>query len=89
MHLGSDLQNILRQSYDYLTIMPKFLLTYDKCLIYKISYDYRKINLRHNCAKSYDKQRAVLRQYIIIITLTFCFIVVIVYNGVELYIQWA
>jgi len=22
-HLGPDLQNILRQSYDYLTIMPK------------------------------------------------------------------
>jgi len=31
---GPDLQNILRQSYDYLTIMPKLRSTYDGCLIY-------------------------------------------------------
>jgi len=30
-----DLQNILRQSYDYLTIMPKLRSTYDGRLIYK------------------------------------------------------
>jgi len=32
---GPDLQNILRQSYDYLTIMLKLLSTYDGRLIYK------------------------------------------------------
>jgi len=37
--LGPDLQNILRQSYDYLTIMPKLRSTYDISLIYKISYN--------------------------------------------------
>jgi len=42
---GPDLQNILRQSYDYLTIMPKLRSTYDGRLTYKASYDYRKINL--------------------------------------------
>jgi len=35
--LGPDLQNILRQSYDYLTIMPKLRSTYDRRLIYKTS----------------------------------------------------
>jgi len=34
---GPDLQNILRQSYDYLTIMPKLRSTYDGRLIYKSS----------------------------------------------------
>ena len=38
---GLDLQNILRQSYDYLTIMPKLRSTYDGCLIYKTSYEER------------------------------------------------
>ena len=32
---GPDLQNILRQSYDYLTIMQKLRSTYDGRLIYK------------------------------------------------------
>jgi len=32
--LGPDFQNILRQSYDYLTIMPKLRSTYDGRLIY-------------------------------------------------------
>jgi len=32
---GPDLQNILQQSYDYLTIMSKLRSTYDGCLIYK------------------------------------------------------
>jgi len=32
--LGPDLLNILRQSYDYLTIMPKLRSTYDGRLIY-------------------------------------------------------
>ena len=36
---GPDLQNILRQSYDYLTIMPKLRSTYDERLIYKTSYN--------------------------------------------------
>ena len=31
--LGPDLQNILPQSYDYLTIMPKLRATYDERLI--------------------------------------------------------
>jgi len=32
--LGLDLQNILRQSYDYLAIMPKLRSTYDGRLIF-------------------------------------------------------
>ena len=36
---GPDLQNVLRQSYDYLTIMPKLRSTYDERLIYKTSYE--------------------------------------------------
>ena len=32
--LGPDLQNILRQSYDYLTTMTKLRSTYDGLLIY-------------------------------------------------------
>ena len=36
---GPDLQNILRQSYDYLTIMPKLRSTYDRRLIYKTSHN--------------------------------------------------
>jgi len=39
---GPDLQNILRQSYDYLTIMPKLRSTYDGRLIYKTSYNERE-----------------------------------------------
>jgi len=39
---GPDLQNILRQSYDYLTIMSKLRSTYDRRLIYKTSYEERK-----------------------------------------------
>jgi len=35
---GPDLQNILRQSYDHLTIMPKLRWTYHGCLIYKTFY---------------------------------------------------
>jgi len=46
--LGPDLQNILRQSYDYLTIMPKLRSTYDKRLIYKTSYEGRKAFLGYN-----------------------------------------
>jgi len=33
--LGPDLQNVLRQSYDYLTIMPNLRSTYDGRRIYK------------------------------------------------------
>ena len=36
---GPDLQSILRQSYDYLTIMPKLRSTYDWRVIYKTSYN--------------------------------------------------
>jgi len=45
---GPDLQNILRQSYDYLTIMPKLRSTYDGRLIYKTSYKGRKAFLRYD-----------------------------------------
>jgi len=46
--LGPDLQNILRQSYDYLTIMPKLRSTYDGRLIYKTSYEGRKAFLGYD-----------------------------------------
>jgi len=39
---GPDLQNSLRQSYDYLRIMPKLRSTCDRRLIYKTSYKERK-----------------------------------------------
>jgi len=45
---GPDLQNILRQSYDHLTIMPKLRSTYDGRLIYKTSYEGRKSFLRYD-----------------------------------------
>jgi len=45
---GPDLQNILRQSYDYLTIMPKLRSTYDGRLIYKTSYEGRKAFLTYD-----------------------------------------
>ena len=45
---GLDLQNILRQSYDYLTIMPELRSTYDRRLIYKTSYEGRKAFLRYD-----------------------------------------
>jgi len=38
-----DLQNILRQSYDYLKIMSKSQSTYDGRLIYQTSYEERKV----------------------------------------------
>ena len=44
---GPDLQNILRQSYDYLTIMPKLRSTYDGRLICKTSYKECKAFLRY------------------------------------------
>ena len=37
--LGPDLQNILRQSYDYRTVMQKLRSTYDGRVIYKTSHD--------------------------------------------------
>jgi len=55
---GPDLQNILRQSYDYLTIMPKLRSTYDKRLIYKTSYKERTAFLRYDSlAKLKDRLR--------------------------------
>ena len=44
---GPDLQNILRQSYDYLTIIPKLRSTYDGRLIYQTSYEERKAFLMY------------------------------------------
>jgi len=46
--LGPDLQNILRQSYDYLTIMPKWRSTYEGRLIYKTSYEELEAFLGHD-----------------------------------------
>ena len=46
--LAPDLQNILRQSCDYLTIMPNLRSTYDRRLIRKTSYEGRKAFLRYN-----------------------------------------
>jgi len=55
---GPDLQNILRQSYDYLTMMPKLRSTYDGRLIYKTSYEGRKAFLRYDSlAKLKDRPR--------------------------------
>ena len=48
LNLGPDLQNILRQSYDDLTIMPKLRSTYDRRLIYKTSYKGRKAFLKYD-----------------------------------------
>jgi len=47
-HLGPNLQNILRQSYSYLTIMPKLRSTYDGRLIYKTSCKGSKAFLRYD-----------------------------------------
>ena len=46
--LGPDLQNILRQSHDYLTIMRKLRSTYDGRLFYKKSYKGHKAFLAYN-----------------------------------------
>jgi len=46
--LEPDLQNILRQSYDYRTIMQALRSTYDGRLIYKTSYEERKIFLGYD-----------------------------------------
>ena len=43
-----DLQNILRQSYNYLTITSKLRSTYDGRLIYKTSYEEHKAFLRYD-----------------------------------------
>jgi len=48
LYLEPDLQNILRQSYDCLAIMPKLRLTYDGRLIYETSYEGRKAFLRYD-----------------------------------------
>ena len=45
---GPDLQNILRQSYDYLTIMTKLRSTYDRRLIHKTLFERRKAFLGYN-----------------------------------------
>jgi len=46
--MGLDLQNILQQSYDYLTIVQKLRSTYDRRLIYKTSYKGCKAFLRYD-----------------------------------------
>jgi len=43
--LGPDLQNILRQSYDYLMIVPKLRSTSNGQLIYKTSYERARLFL--------------------------------------------
>ena len=48
LNQGPDLLNILRQSYEYLTIMPKLRLTYDGRIIYKTFYEGRKAFLRYD-----------------------------------------
>ena len=45
---GPNLQNILRQSYDFLTIMPMLRSTYDRRQIYKTSYEGNKAILRYD-----------------------------------------
>jgi len=46
--LGPDLQNILRQSYDYLTTMRQLRSTYDGGIIYKTSYEGREAFLGYD-----------------------------------------
>ena len=46
--LGSNLQNILRQSYDFLTIMPMLRSTNNGRLIYTTSYEGSKAILRYD-----------------------------------------
>jgi len=46
--LGPNLQNILRQSYDFLTIMQMLRSTYDGRLIYKTSYKGSKAILKYD-----------------------------------------
>jgi len=46
--LAPDLQNILRQSYDYPTIMPKLRPTYNGRIILQTSYEERKAFLRYD-----------------------------------------
>ena len=54
--LGPDLQKISRQSYDYLTIMPKLRSTYDGRLVYDTPYEERRAFLSHDsAAKSQDR----------------------------------
>jgi len=45
---GPIYKKILRQSYDYLTIMQKLRSTYDGRLIYKTSHEERKAFLRYD-----------------------------------------
>jgi len=47
-----DLQNILRQSYDYLTIMPKLRSTYYGRLINKTSHEGRKVRFTCRVVRS-------------------------------------
>jgi len=56
--LGPDLLDILRQSYDHLTIMPNLRSTHDGRLIYQTSYEKRKAFLQCDLlAKSEDCRR--------------------------------
>ena len=50
--LMPDLLNILRQSYDYLTIMPKLPSTYDGSVIYKTSYEGSKVRFTCKIVRS-------------------------------------
>ena len=53
---GPNSQNILRQSYHYLMIIPKLRSTYDGRLIYQTSYEEGMILLR-NCKIVWDSVR--------------------------------
>ena len=53
---GPDLRNILRQSYDYLTIVLKLRWTYDGRLVYQTSYKDRKAFLRHD-SRARERER--------------------------------
>ena len=49
---GPDLQNILRQSYDYLTIMPKLRSTYDRRLTHKRTQGFSQVQFTCKIVKS-------------------------------------
>jgi len=58
--LGPDLQNILRQSYDYLTIMLKLRSTYDERLIYKTSYEEHKAFLTYDLLAKVERSSEIM-----------------------------
>ena len=51
--MARNLRDILRQSYDYLTIMPKLRSTYDRRLIYNAYHKGHKVFLRCDSLAKY------------------------------------